>query len=186
MFNKLIDVEPGKVFGLLITKGYDRNMYLNKLIEDLNASNDVMLWQQDEWYFDCKRVNLCFNSNLDEMWETYVNNFKVLIISFFADWANTREITNFMLKLKQDERAKDKTIIIIFKAKTHAEQLKIEDFNNLADVILSNCDEIYMCNRYTNFETFIIESLFSEEKTLWKRVERQWLEYSLEEFKEDE
>ena len=184
MFNKLIEAGKGKIYGFVIRSGWYRDKFINKLIEDLNKNDRTMLWQTSGNFHDCKRIELYFTTDLNVLWEDYVNTFDVLIISFFPDWANTKETTEFIEKIKKDERLKDKTIIIFFKAKTESKQIHIEDFNNLTDVILSNCDQVFLCNEHTIWGDFVVEEIFSEEKRFWKKVDK--IPYdTLEEYKDN-
>ncbi|MCQ2556228.1 MAG: hypothetical protein MJ149_02740 [Clostridia bacterium] len=181
MFNQFLELENGNIYGINV-KTTMRTRIMNKILSE-NKNKRVMLWQSGYEYFDCKRLELSFNTDLIDLFETYSKDFDVLIINYISDWANTKETSTFLQYLKNDNRLKDKCVIIIFKQKVDYNcPLKIEDFHNILDAILTNCDEFYIFNPYKGlYLDFEVEEIFSNTKRYWREIGDRYEEWTIKE-----
>lgn len=143
-----------------------------KQIDELTASlvkqfenKNILLWQDKNLYFPCKRLEMCFGVELVELLNWHIDDFDLLIINKFKDYVNHQDTVEFIEYLSKVIEREEKQVVIFFSAKTkeNCNNVELEDFKNLKNVIEKYSDRIYNL-KFNNCYGYIIEDLHSNKK----------------------
>ena len=95
----------------ILSKGIQTDYLTASLLEQFEEK-EVLLWQDKNMYFPCKRIQLSFGVHLLELLKQHIEEFNVLIINKFKDNVSNQDIKTFIESISTMEEMKDKQVII--------------------------------------------------------------------------
>ncbi len=140
-----------------------QNDYLTLSLIEQFKEKDILLWQDKNLYFPCKRLQLSFGVDLLELLKQHIEEFNVLIISKLQDSTSGQEIINFIQNIATMEEMQNKQVIIICSANSGKSNLKLTDFKNLNNVISTCSDNIYSLTKVESEHIYKLENLTSNQ-----------------------
>ena len=192
---KIIEVEKGDIIAVL-THGHPKTFFAHTLVRDLNSKNVLIFYRGVEKfsYYPCKIGMMDYGYDLITMVKDYSKYYSIGIVNSLKTKFNTRETIEFIKTLKQDNKLKNKTFILIFSLGYNeikrGKRLPLEDFEDYKEVIEECCNKIYsfykkvpdvMCKKW------VVENLKDNSKKYYKqkRLSDEYLkQISQEEFEE--
>ena len=192
---KIIEVEKGDIIAVL-THGHPKTFFAHTLVRDLNSKNVLIFCRGVEKfsYYPCKIGMMDYGYDLITMVKDYSKYYSIGIVNSLKTKFNTRETIEFIKTLKQDNKLKNKTFILIFSLGYNeikrGKRLPLEDFEDYKEVIEECCNKIYsfykkvpdvMCKKW------VVENLKDNSKKYYKqkRLSDEYLkQISQEEFEE--
>lgn len=138
-------IEKGQITSVLCGN-WQRDLLVRGIVEKENYR--TMVWSKNYSFFvPCAMATLTYGCNLIEMFQENEKYFDTLIVDCLCDDFDVENVKKFLQWIKDDERAKQKAILIFFKQKAEtyetATNQEIEAFNNLKEDILSCSDNLY-------------------------------------------
>ena len=192
MKDKFINIEKGDCISLF-TYGFDRLYVVTQIVKELN-SHKVILFNagsNSHMYFPCKRVEMSYGWDLKDMVNDFKKDFSIGIINCLCPKFNTKETIEFIKFLREDPDMKNKTFILIFRAKygswSLGKKLDYKYFNVYKKSILNYCNKHYSFYRSTNDctdEKWTFEDLLNKTKKKYKRKDWDTNELQLANFKD--
>lgn len=130
----------------ILARGYYINYLIASLVQQFKDKN-VLLWQDRDLYHSCKRIQLRYGVDLIALLEEFIDEFDVLIIDRFRDNTNVAESIDFIDRISQINKMRNKKVVIIFSVHTSKDLINIDDFYNLKYTIKTRSNNIYTFNR---------------------------------------
>lgn len=136
-----------------------------KIISVLKGK-DILLWQDKNLYFPCKRLQLCYGVDLLELLKWHIDDFEVLIISKLKDNFNNKETEDFIKKIKSMEEMQNKQVILLLRNENISNEVTLENFPNFRSVIKECSNKIYGLTRIENSNLFMLKDLINQTEEL--------------------
>ena len=144
---KTFEIEGKGLISILVSGSINKSHFLDKLIKN-NQQKKLVLFQPNDYYFDCVRVTMGLNTDFKKLIESF-EQYDIFVIDYFAEWANSTEIIEFIEYIKNQEKYKDKTFVILFTPKDikSRNEMTLSRFTKFKDIIEKYSSEIYIVNR---------------------------------------
>lgn len=122
------------------------NFFIERVIE-ANPNKKIIVFEQNDSYYDCPRMKLYYNSNLYFLIDD-LKDFDILIIDSFTEYANTTENIEFIKYIISCEKFRNKTFIIFFSPKGAKvlNDVLLSQFTIYNDVIKNYSNELFLFN----------------------------------------
>ena len=143
----------GKITGVICGSFY-RDLLIRGIL--VKSNYRTMVWgRSSEEFMPCALIPLRYGCNLIELFEDCERYFDTLIIDCLHDYFDVENVKKFLQWIKKNEKAKQKTILIIFKQKSDiyddTKCDKLDAFVNLKKDIVMCCDHLYSLTRDGGF-----------------------------------
>ena len=143
----------------ILSKGIQTDYLTASLLEQFEEK-DVLLWQDKNMYFPCKRIQLSFGVDLLELLKQHIEEFNVLIINKFKYNVSSQDIKTFIESISAMEEMKDKQVIIF--VSTNANDIELKHCFNLESTIKNYSDQVLTLNK-TKPQEYILQNLINGE-----------------------
>ena len=180
---KIIEIEKGDIIAVL-TCGYPKKFFAHTLVRDLNSKNVLVFCRGVEKfsYYPCKMAMMDYGYDLIEMTKDFAKDYTIGIINSLKVKFNTKETIEFIKTLKQDNKLKNKTFVLIFSLGydeiKRGKRIILDDFEDYKETIEKYCNKIYsfykkvpdvMCKKWVvenlknNFQKYYKQNRFSDD-----------------------
>lgn len=153
----------------IITEGFKRHSLVGYLV-DLYKDDRVMLLQNDGMYYPCKRDQMYYGIDLNKWLDSKIDDFDILIINNFVEHANSKETIDFIEKISQIDKMKNKKVILFFTKRSEncLQEITIEEFTIYREIIEKFSTFIYQFKNSKEIRTYLLENLTTGEITRLK------------------
>lgn len=125
--------------------------YLTASLIEQFKHKDILLWQDKNLYFPCKRLQLSYGVDLLKLLKHHIDDFNLLIINHFKDSVGSREIIDFIDTISTMKEMKDKQVILFLSA--DIDNPNLSDYINLQNVINADSDYIYRLTKHKIYKS---------------------------------
>ena len=132
----------------VLSHGFSKIKFFIERVIDSNPDKKIVVFEQNDGYYDCSRMKLYYNSNLKFLIND-LKDFDILIIDSFTEYANTTENIEFIKYITSCEKFRNKTFIIFFSPKDAKimNDVLLSQFTIYNDVIKNYSNELFLFNR---------------------------------------
>lgn len=125
--------------------------YLTASLIEQFKHKDILLWQDKNLYFPCKRLQLSYGVDLLKLLKHHIDDFNLLIINHFKDSVGSRDVIDFIDTISTMKEMKDKQVILFLSADIDTPNLS--DYINLQNVIRADSDYIYTLAKHKIYKS---------------------------------